>query len=407
MQRAKLALPTLIVSSATVLALCLAAPLRADDKNKGKDKPKEDDYEVRIGRDAAAQNDKEVKLLTEPALVDRVNKIGQEIAAVANEMEVKAHWGSSQVRKFNYTFKVVDDKDVNAYSLPGGFIYVHKGLLDYVHSDDELAGVLAHEVSHASHHHMVKLLREQNKMQPWALLAIAFAAAFGGRGQGSNPGAIAFAAQLYTTAKLNTMGVEAEKDADQTGMQYLTKTKYKPTGLMTFMERLARDEANKPIVNLGIFQTHPPSPERAEAALAELKELKIPVRRREVDPTLRASVTMTKINNTPIAEVKMFKTTVAKLAPLDDQTAEERGAKLAALLDKLMDDGLQNYEVRVSGDKSRVLASMQTVVAYAPADADVQHTTVEALARSSAEALRTVIWQDPANRPITTTGFFK
>lgn len=390
----------LLIRSFALLSLALATPLYADDK--GKDKPKADDYEVKIGRDAAAENDKEVKLITDAALVGRVDKIGQELAAIANDVEVKAHWGNSKVRKFNYTFKVVDDKDVNAYSLPGGFIYVNKGLLDYVHSDDELAGVLAHEVAHAAHHHMLKLLHEQSKMQPWSLLAV-LVAALSSKSNGGNPGAIAFGAQLAMTAKLNEMGVEAEKDADQTGMRYLTHTKYKPAGLLTFMERLSRDEQNRPIMNLGIFQTHPPSPERAQAALAELKELNIAVRRRDVDPTLRATVTMTTVNNTPVAEVKMFKTTVAKLVPLDDQTAEQRGAKLAATLDRLMDDGLQNYEVRVSGDKKRVLGGMETIVTFAPADADIQHTTVPQLATAAAEAVRNIIWQDPSNRPAGVT----
>jgi beta-barrel assembly-enhancing protease len=396
---------SVFASVGILIALCMAIPVLGADK--GKDKPKEDDEEVRIGRDAAASNDKEVKLLTEPALVDRVNKIGQEIAAIANELEVKATWGNSKVRKFNYTFKVVDDKDVNAYSLPGGFIYVHKGLLDYVHSDDELAGVLAHEVAHASHHHMVKLLREQSKMQPWALLAILVGGLSAGSGRGSNPGAIAFGAQLAMTAKLNEMGVEAEKDADQTAIRYLVKTKYNPTGLMTFMERLARDEANRPIVTLGIFQTHPASPERAQSAVAQLKELKVPIRRREVDPTLRASVSMTTLNGSTVAEVKMFKTTVARLVTLDDETAEQRGAKLAAKLDRLLDDGLQSFDVRMSKDKTRVLGAMETIVAFTPNDAEVQRSTVQQLTQSAAEAVRTILWQDPSNRPISTTGFFK
>jgi predicted Zn-dependent protease len=279
--------------------------------------------------------------------------------------------------------------------------------LDYVHSDDELAGVLAHEVAHASHHHMIKLLKEQSKMQPWTILAVLLAGAASSSGRGSNPGALVFAAQLYTTAKLNTMGVEAEKDADQTGIRYLLKTKYKPTGLMTFMERLARDESNRPVVTLGIFQTHPPSPERASSAMAQLKDLKVAIRRREVDPMMRATVTMTTVGSTPVAEVRMFKTSVAKLVPLDDQTAEERGAKLATLLDRLMDDGLQSFDVRVSKDKARVIAGLETVVTFTSSDADIQRTTVAQLSQSAADALRTIIWQDPSNRPLTTSGFIK
>src|SRR5207247_1497435 len=113
---------------------------------------------------------------------DRLNKIGQEIAAVANVEKVPALWGNAEVKKFSYTFKIVDDKDVNAYSLPGGFVYVNKGLLDYIHSDDELAGVLGHEIAHAAHHHMMKLLKEQSKMQPFLPLAILAMVLAGGKG---------------------------------------------------------------------------------------------------------------------------------------------------------------------------------------------------------------------------------
>src|SRR5437016_3439628 len=179
------------------------------------DKPPAEDSEVKLGRENAKANDEQpgIKFITDAALLDRVNKIGQEIAAVANVEKFPALWGSADVKKFNYTFKIVDDKDVNAYSLPGGFIYVNKGTLDYVHSDDELAGVLAHEIAHAAHHHMMKLIKEQNKMQPF--LPLILLAAILAKGQSANLGALAMAGQLYMVAKLNSYGVEAEKDADQ------------------------------------------------------------------------------------------------------------------------------------------------------------------------------------------------
>ena len=120
-----------------------------------------DDGEVKLGRMNAEENDRQVKLITDSKILERVNRIGSELARIANNYPIPASWGSSQLKPFRYTFKVVDDKDVNAYSLPGGFIYVHKGLIDAVRSDDELAGVLAHEIAHAAHHHVLKLLREQ------------------------------------------------------------------------------------------------------------------------------------------------------------------------------------------------------------------------------------------------------
>ena len=109
-----------------------------------------DDGEVKLGRMNAEENDRQVKLITDSKILERVNRIGGELARIANNYPIPATWGSSQLKPFKYTFKVVDDKDVNAYSLPGGFIYVHKGLIDAVRSDDELAGVLAHEIAHAA-----------------------------------------------------------------------------------------------------------------------------------------------------------------------------------------------------------------------------------------------------------------
>src|SRR5688572_17241004 len=74
-------------------------------------KPPAEDSEVKMGREAAAENDKQVKLITDAKLLERVNRIGQDIAKVANTDEVPAIWGTSTVKQFNYSFKIVDDKD--------------------------------------------------------------------------------------------------------------------------------------------------------------------------------------------------------------------------------------------------------------------------------------------------------
>ena len=273
-----------------LIGLAVPHPVAADDAGKSKSAPVlTEDNEIRIGRENAEENDKQVKLVTDAAMVERVNRIGKEIAEAANKYAIPAKWGSSQLKQFQYTFKIVDDKDVNAYSLPGGFIYVNKGLLNYVRSDDELAGVLAHEVSHAAHHHMVKLMREQNKIQNILLPAVI--AILAASKSGANDAAhLLIASQLYLVAKINTYGVEAEKDADRTGLTLLTHTKYNPVGLYSFMLRMAVDERNHTYGELGIYQTHPPGKERAEAAKQFLEDQVIPLRLSDVDPTLLASV---------------------------------------------------------------------------------------------------------------------
>ncbi|MBC7526418.1 MAG: M48 family metalloprotease [Chthonomonadaceae bacterium] len=351
------------------------------------------DSEVRLGRENSILNDKQVKLLTDPQMVARVNRIGREIAVIANKQVVPSLWGNSQIKPFDYTFKIVDDKDVNAYSLPGGFIYVNKGLLDMVRSDDELAGVLAHEVAHAAHHHMIKLLKEQNKLNKvllplqLAALAMIIGGQSGGNGRGTNDAAnLMTGLNLYSIARLNSYGVEAEKDADHTGMIYLTKTKYNPVGLYSFMIRLAKLERSHNGIDLGIYRTHPPGVERVAAAEAELSLLKIPIALGEVDPTLRTNVFLTKTEaGTEIAEVKMRDVVMCRVIGTDSMNAEQRGATISKRLNSLLDSNLQPFEIRASRDNTVTLVRGTSLLTQA--DALAQKITVAEMTQKLAEAV--------------------
>jgi predicted Zn-dependent protease len=347
-----------------------------------------EDPEIKLGRDAAEENDKHVKLITDSAILERVNRIGQEIAAVANKFPIPAGWGTPNVKQFNYTFKVVDDKDVNAYSLPGGFIYVNKGLLDYVHSDDELAGVLAHEISHAAHHHVMKLLHEQKKIDriltPLEIAALAMI--IKGGGQGGNAGAgLLEGSNLYATAKVNGYGVEAEKDADHTGMLLMTHTHFNPVGLYTFQIRLAAYERSKIAGELGIFRTHPPGPERAAAAKKELEDLNIPIYVSEVDPVWRATVTPAKVGTITFEDIKLRDVLLCRVGGDETSTAEQRAAKLAKRFTSLFDRQLQPFEIRVNKDQTCVLARGAPILTSA--DAAAQNKTLEAMSHDLAEAV--------------------
>jgi len=348
-----------------------------------------EDNEVRIGRENAEENDKHVTLVTDAKLVERVNRVGQELAGVANTVPIRATWGSSQLKKFNYTFKIVEDKDVNAYSLPGGFIYVNRGLLDYVHSDDELAGVLAHEITHASHHHMVQLEHEQHKISSILIPALA-AILVASKAQINDVGNAVNAGYLYMTAQSNTYGVRAEEDADHGAILLLTHTHYNPAGLYSFMLRLAVDERNRTYGDLGIFRTHPPGNERAAAAKSLLEEMKLPIQLSKVDPTLLVSITMYKaIGSKPdVAELKWRGVTLCHIYPDDTQTAEARAQKVVQGFNALIDSSLQSYEVHASKDGTRVLA--RNVVVLTESDAKAQNKTIAVLAKEVADAVMQV-----------------
>lgn len=398
----------LVVVIGVAIALC-AHPAGAADAPAPPRAPvqEQEPEDVKIGRQNAAELDKQLKLITNPAVVDRVSSIGQEIAAIANTEIIPVLYGLKEHRRFTYTFKVVEDKEVNAFSLPGGFIYVNTGLLDFVRSDDELAGVIAHEIVHASHRHMIKLISEANREQTkafWVAIGAALAgrvAGNSGYGVSNDVGNLMLAAQLYTLARVNSWSMEAERDSDQGGVRYMLKTRFKPVGMLTFMERLARQEAIGVQHELGYLRNHPRSVERSDALTALLQDLKIPLNRRDVDPTLRAVVQTLTLNGVGMAEVRLGDTVVARVAAAGDQTADARARALAQSVNLLFDQGLQGYEVRIAAGGSRVMVRGRSLVTFTPADALAQKTTEDRLARDTQQAIQMLLWKDLLNRAPT------
>jgi len=349
--------------------------------------------ETKIGKREADQfaADKTTKFITDPAMVDRVQTIGNAIAKVANTKTVPALYGKSTVYKFNYTFKIVDDKDINAFSLPGGFIYVNKGLLDYVQSDDELAGVLAHECSHAAHHHAMQLMATQNK-QMIGLAGVLLASALGGVRQGSGLVGIGLVGQLINQAKTSSYGQQAETDADLTGIEYLTETKYNPVGMLTFMERLARDENRKPEVIYGIYATHPPSQERATAMVAAIQKLGLPINPRLVTSYLKVQVK-------PVANSTAFSLCIAdieiiRLTDADGRKANERADSIAKQLRGVLLDDARYHDVKIGADGRSVVILDETIIAPTQSDADLAGSTIPALAKASADHIKDALMRE-------------
>lgn len=349
---------------------------------------KDIEAEKKLGQDAAAAADKELKFLKDSEYEDRVQKIGQELAAIANTTVVAATYGSADIADFTYVFKLVDEKDVNAASLPGGFIYINKGLLDEIDSDDELAGVLAHEIAHISHHHMLQLLKKQSQYDKIVFAIIA--AAVLGKAESADMQNLFYGAKLFEIAKLNSYSQEAEADADYTAIEYLVKTKYNPVGMLTFMEKLAREQAYNP-VDPGIFQTHPLSRQRAESIIAQLEKHGIKVNRRLVSDGAIADVRAATIDDKPIMEVLLDDRVVLRPADLPGATSEERAGSIVDALNKAFDLNPELRDVKLSPDGTGVYIKSNLVVDVHKEDADLVDSTREELAQSAKQAIQAAI----------------
>ena len=207
------------------------------------------DEEIRIGRQAAAEIEAEVGLVRDPALVARVVTAGRRIAAVSDR------------RDLPYAFKVLRGREVNALSLPGGFIYATEGLLRFVQSDDELAFVMAHEVGHVAARHHVTILERHFAL---ALLARLLT--------GGDPSAsqIADIARFFVTRGFSR---EFEFEADRRGVTYAHRAGYDAATGLVFMQRLRAAEGRDPSQFEVLFRTHPGLVDRMQRVREHLRRL--------------------------------------------------------------------------------------------------------------------------------------
>ena len=204
--------------------------------------------EVAIGRQLAAEIDKEVKFIEDPVITEYVNRVGQNIVLHSDA-------------KVPFTIKVIDSDQVNAFALPGGFFYVNKGLLLAADNEAEVAGVMAHEIAHVAARHAMENQTKASLIQ-YGLIA-------GSIFLGGWPAAI-----LQNTAGLGLMltfmkfSRSAEEEADKLGVQYLYASGYDPNSMATMFEKLEAQNKKKPGFISKAFASHPQPPDRRAAALA-------------------------------------------------------------------------------------------------------------------------------------------
>jgi predicted Zn-dependent protease len=208
------------------------------------------DREVQIGKSLAKEIEKKYKPVGDLLVQKRVEDIGKKIAAVSDRQDI------------DYSFKVIDEEEVNAVSLPGGFIYVNKGLVEQVRNDDELASVLAHEVGHIVARHSIKKLQA---IMGYSLIRIVTIPV-------SQNSDVANAADLAFTEIILGYGREDELLADQLAVRYTKLAGFNPHGMISFLERLQESNRRKPLKPKSYFKTHPYVPDRIRVVKQELGE---------------------------------------------------------------------------------------------------------------------------------------
>lgn len=332
------------------------------------------DGDIKTGKKYTEEVEKEFKLSKNEEYQKRVERIGSELAAVAQTHQVNVTWGDKRLNPFPYQFKVVEDPDVNAFSLPGGYIYVYEGLCKFADSDDELAGVLAHEIAHAAFRHVATLQRQSSNLNlvtlPLILIGI-----FSG-----NPD-VGILGSLINQAKGSGWSVQAEEAADYGGFQYMQFSKYNPVGMLTFMERLAKKDRFTERADLGIFRTHPPSRERADSLVKRLTDAGIPIRRSLVSTAYR--VVIKNLDNGNYEALFDER----RLTVFGGPDAKGRALEAVERLNAFYDQVPDLFEVQVRGDDV-ILGKREPLMRVTKDDAAANKSSVHQLALDAADAIR-------------------
>jgi len=272
--------------------------------------------------------------------------------------------------------------------VPGGHIYIYRGLLDFVQSDHELAGVIAHEIIHDAHHHMVFLLRKQASLNNQ--LAIALLATMISGANSTDVGNVLTGLQLYQIAKLNGYGQQAERDADYGAINLMLDSGYNPVGLLTFMERLAKRSV---LVDYGIYQSHPLDADRVKAAKAAIEELNLPINRRETTNAVYAQVTTEITDGKETPEVAINGKVIYRPAPTIDKTSLQRAQEAADRINHALDSQLQIHELTVDPLVGGVIARGEALFVVSEADAKLMDKTPAQASKDGADAIRNILWR--------------
>jgi predicted Zn-dependent protease len=234
-----------------LMAALLAGTALAEDKDPGKGiNFYSIEKEIALGKQMAQEIEKQAQIVKDPEVAEYVNRLGQNLARNSDAI-------------VPFTVKVIDSEEVNAFALPGGFMFVNTGLIRAAQSEAELAGVLAHEIAHVAARHGTKQAT-RGQIADIASIPLIFLGGWAGY-------AIRQAAGFAVPMGFLKFSRGMEKQADTLGLEYMYKAGYDPTAFLDFFERLESLEKKKPGAIASVFSSHPPTKDRIKRAQKEIQ----------------------------------------------------------------------------------------------------------------------------------------
>jgi len=208
--------------------------------------------EIAVGKQYATEIEKQAKIVKDPVVAEYVNRIAQNIARNSD-------------LTIPLTVKVIDSPEINAFALPGGFLFVNTGVLLAADEESQVAGVIAHEIAHVAARHWASQMTKATLLQ-YATIPLIFVP-------------MTYPVYMGVSSALN-FGVPMaflkfnrndEAEADYLGLQYMYKAGYDPDSYVTFFSKVIEEERRQPGSAAKIFMDHPPTPDRIVKCEQEIK----------------------------------------------------------------------------------------------------------------------------------------
>ncbi|HEX3109677.1 MAG TPA: M48 family metallopeptidase [Thermoanaerobaculia bacterium] len=202
------------------------------------------DQEWQLGNQMAAQIAQQVHIVNDPQADALLRKIGEQLHAQT----------PNAVATRPFEFEIVDDPTVNAFSIPGGHVYVNSGLIGTAGKADELAAVLAHEISHITARHVIKEAEKQQQISVLSSIVL-----------GQNAGALqTLVTQVLAGGAMARFSRADEKEADDMGLDLMTKARFDPHGMLDFFQRLLDLQKGGNSAAARFFADHPGTQDRID-----------------------------------------------------------------------------------------------------------------------------------------------
>jgi predicted Zn-dependent protease len=210
--------------------------------------------EIAIGKQYATEVEKQSKIVKDPVVAEYVNRIAQNIARNSD-------------LTIPLTVKVIDDPSINAFALPGGFLFVNTGVLLAADEESQLAGVIAHEIAHVAARHWASQMTKATILQyatiPLIFVPMTYPVYMG----------ISSAMNFGIPMAFLKFNRNAEAEADFLGLQYMYKAGYDPNSYVSFFSKVINEERRQPGSAAKIFMDHPPTPDRIIKCEQEIKNI--------------------------------------------------------------------------------------------------------------------------------------